>query len=84
MLQRFPVADQVVVDEIDMAAIAEIVEALQLRQNLVVGLGARHAAVELDDVAELAGERAAARELDADVEIMVEFEQIEARHRASW
>src|SRR6185437_10443515 len=41
----------------------------------------RHAAVELDDVAEFAGERTAARELHPDIEILVELEQIEARDR---
>ena len=65
-----------------MAAIAVIVERLQLGENLIVGLGARHAAIQLDDVAELAGERAAARILHADVEIVIELEQIVTRHRA--
>ena len=46
-----------------------------------LGLGARHAPVKLDDVAELAGERAAARELHADVEVIVEFQEIEAGDR---
>src|SRR6202042_1339056 len=45
------------------------------------GVGARHAAVELDDVAELAGERAAARKLHADMHVLIELEQIEARLR---
>ena len=75
------VADEVVVDEVDMAAIAEAIELVELGEHLGVGLGARHPPVELDDVAELAGERAAARELHADVEIVVEFQQIEARDR---
>ena len=73
------VADEVVVDEIDVAAIAGVIERLQLGEDLVLRLGARHAAVQLDDVAELAGERAAARELDADVEILFELEQIVTR-----
>ena len=74
------VADEIVVDEVDMAAIAEVVERLQLGEDLIGGLGARHAAVQLDDVAELAGERAAARKLHADVEIVLELEQVVARH----
>ena len=75
------VADEVVVDEVDVAAIAEAIERVELREHLRVGLGARHAPVELDDVAELAGERAAARELHADVQVVVEFQEIEARDR---
>jgi hypothetical protein len=46
-----------------------------------MGLGARRTAVELDDVAEFAGERTAARELNADIEILLELEQVEARDR---
>ena len=80
--QVLAVADEIVVDEIDMAAIAAVVERLQLGEDLVVGLGARHAAVQLDDVAELAGERAAARILHADVEILLELQQVVARQRA--
>ena len=80
-LHRLLVADQIVVDEIDMAAIAERVERIEFRQHLRRGLGARHPAVELDDVAEFAGERTAARELHADIEIAIELQQIEARDR---
>ena len=76
------IADEVVVDEVDMAAIAAVVERLQLGENLIVGLGARYAAVELDDVAELAGERAATRILYANEELMIELDQIVAGHRA--
>ena len=64
-----------------MAAIAELIERIELGQHLRMGLGARRAAVKLDDVAELAGERTAARELHADIEILLELEQIEARDR---
>ena len=64
-----------------MAAITELVERLELVQHLIVRLGARRPAVKLDDVAELAGERTAARELHADVEVVLELQQIEARHR---
>ncbi len=51
---RLLVADEVVVDEIDVAAIAGAVQGLKFGQHLLVGLGARLAAVKLDDVAELA------------------------------
>ena len=80
-LNGFLVADEIVVDEVDMAAIAQAVELVEFREHLGVGLGARYATVELDDVAELAGERAAARKLHADVEIVVEFQEIEAGDR---
>src|SRR5579875_4022766 len=81
LLERLLVADQVVVDEVDMTAEAQRVKALDLGEHLFGGFGTRFAAVELDDVAELAGERAAARILDADVEVVFELEQIEARWR---
>src|SRR5271166_2218007 len=65
-----------------MAAIAERVQGVQLGQDLIVRLGSWHAPVQLDDVAKLAIERATARELDADVEIILELQKIEARRRA--
>src|SRR3984893_17073820 len=80
-LDRFLVADEIVVDKIDMTAVAELIKGIELGQHLLGGLGARHPAVELDDVAELAGERAAARKLHADMQVLVELEQIEARLR---
>src|ERR1700716_1570725 len=49
-----------------MPAITVIVERLQLSENLIVGLGARHATIQLDNIAELAGEWAATRILHAD------------------
>src|SRR5262245_1552749 len=60
-----------------MPAIAHAMERGELSQHLRVGLGAGHAAVKLDDVAELAVERATARELNADVEIVAEVEEVE-------
>ena len=65
-----------------MPAIAELVEPVQLGQHLGVGLGARHAPVELDDVAEFAGEWTTARELHADIEVAIGFQQVEPRDRA--
>src|SRR5258706_10520983 len=65
-----------------MPAITVIVERLQFGENLIVSLGARHATIQLDDIAELAGERAAARILHADEEIVIELDQVVARHRA--
>ena len=62
-------------------AVAERVQRVEFAQNLLDGLGAWYAAVELDDVAELAVERAAAGKLHADMEVLVEFEQVPARHR---
>src|SRR4029077_21194358 len=78
----FLVADEIVVDEIDMPAITLIVQRLQFSENLIVGLGTRHATIKLDNVAELAGERAATRILHANEEIVIEIDQIVAGHRA--
>ena len=80
-LYRLLVADEIVVDEIDVPAVTELVERLQLFQHLLRRLGPWHPAVQLDDVAELAGERTAARILHADVHVVLELEQIEARLR---
>ncbi len=82
LLERALVADKVVVDEVDMAAIAEVVERLQLAQHLGIALRARHPAEQFDDVAELAVEGTSARELHADIEIVLELQQVEARYRA--
>src|SRR5215471_17000745 len=65
-----------------MPAITVIVERLQLSENLIVGLGARHATIQLDNIAKLAGERAATRILHANEKIVIEVDQIVARHRA--
>ena len=54
------VADEVVVDQEDRTAPTQVVEVLQLSNELIGGFGAGFAAVENDDVAELAVERAAA------------------------
>src|SRR2546430_12863919 len=54
---------------------------LEFSQHLRVGLGPRHTAIELYDVAELTRERAPARILHANVKVLVEFEQVEARQR---
>src|SRR4029079_15827975 len=77
------VSDEIVVDEIDMPAITVIVERLQFGENLIVALGARHASIQLDDVAELARERTAARILHANEKVVFELEQIVTRHRTS-
>src|SRR5438045_4654566 len=79
--QRLLVADKIVVDEVEMAAVTHLVERLELDEHLLDRLGPRHAPVELDDVAELAGERAAARILHTEIEIVLELEQVETWHR---
>jgi hypothetical protein len=50
-----------------MAAVTECVQGIEFGQNLSVCFGSWHAPVELDDVAELAIERATARKLDTDM-----------------
>ena len=76
------VADEVVVDQEHRAAPAERVEAVELGDHLLVRLGAWNAAEELGDVAELAVERTAARELQRHRAVGLEVEQLEARHRS--
>ena len=77
------VADQVVVDEIDVAAIAEFIEPIEFRQHLRRRLGARHASVQFDDVAEFASERTAARELHTDIHVVLRPQEVEAGNRAA-
>jgi hypothetical protein len=79
-LDGFLVADEVVVHEVDMVAVAEAIKLVELCEHLGIGLGARHPPVKLYDVAELAG-KWTARELYADMEIILEFQEIEARDR---
>ena len=64
-----------------MTAIAKTVELIELREHLGAGFSARHASVELDDVAELACEWTAARELHPNVKVVIELQEIEARYR---
>ena len=77
-LQRLAVADEVVVHEVHVAAVADGVQGVELAQHLLGGLGPRHPAVQLDDVAELAVEGASAGVLHPDVQVVVELEQVEA------
>src|SRR5207302_10890849 len=71
------VADEVVVDEIDPAAMPEPIQGIELGEHLSRGLDPGYPAVELDDVAELAGERTPPRELNADVDIVAALQQVE-------
>ncbi len=80
ILGEFLVADEIVVDDEDLLG-AEPVALLDLGHHLVHLLGARAPAVDDDDVAELALERTAARELDRHGVIAVDVQQVEARHR---
>src|SRR5207302_8604776 len=73
-----PVADEVVVDDEDRSAPTELVERVELAQHLRRALHPRVAAVELDDVAELALEGAAARGLHAHRRVPRPLEQIES------
>src|SRR5713226_3539717 len=76
------VTDEVVVHEIYVPSVAQTVEAIQFPEDLRRRLRAGLPAVELDEVAELAVERAAAGELDPDVEIPPQLQQVESRGRA--
>src|ERR1700681_2061563 len=65
-----------------MASVAERVEPIELGKHLRRSFGARQSSIQFDNIAELTGERTAARILHANVEIMFKLEQIEARDRA--
>src|SRR3989454_124996 len=76
------VGDEVVIDEIHVTSVAQRVETVQFAEDLLRGFRPGLPAVELDDVTELAVERAAAGELDPDVQVLPELQQVEARRRA--
>jgi hypothetical protein len=72
-----PVADKVVVDQEHRASPAKLVQAVELAEHLSVGLGTRGAAEEMGDVAELAVERAAPRELERHGTVGLKIDEIE-------
>jgi hypothetical protein len=73
------VADEVVVDKIDPAAMPKLIKPVEFGQHLFPGLDPRLAPVEFDDVAELAVEGAATRELHADMDVIGALQQVETR-----
>src|SRR6202030_2555010 len=81
-LECLLVPDQVVVDEVDMAAVTHPVQRVEFGEHLLVGLCPRDPPIKLDNVAEFAVERTAARELNADINVMLALEQVETRDRA--
>ena len=72
------VADEVVVDD-EQVVLAGGEAGFELGDDLGGGLDAGAAAEDDDDVAELAGERAAAGELDAAVDVFAHLHEVEAR-----
>src|SRR6185503_3851722 len=56
----FLVTDEIVVHDKDIVAPSDLPQRIPLSQHLCVALGARHATIDLNDVAELAIERATA------------------------
>jgi hypothetical protein len=78
---RLLVADQIVVDEVYVAPVAKFVEPIELGEHLLICFGPRDAAVEFDDVAELAGEWTSPRVLHANIEVLIELQKVEARNR---
>ena len=75
------VADEIVVHDENRAAPLARIELLELGHHLRGRLGARLAAIDLDDVAELAVERAAARILDGHGAVVLGIDQVEVRQR---
>jgi hypothetical protein len=74
-------ADEVVVDEKYWAAPAIRIELLELGNYQVRGLGARNPSLDLDDVAELALERAAARVLHGHGAVISRLNETEETRR---
>jgi hypothetical protein len=72
------VADEVVVNDEDVVR-AETMDLADLGHHLIHGLRPRPPPVHHDDVAELARERTAARELDRHAPVLMDLHQIEAR-----
>ncbi len=76
------IADEVVVDDEDGVAPAGLLELIEFGEHLGDGLGARLAAVDLDDVAELAVEGTAARVLHGHGAVAIHFDEAEVGQRA--
>ncbi len=74
LLHGLLVADEIIVDDVDVAAIADPVERIELGQDLFDRLDPRAPPVQLDDVAEFTGERAAAGKLHAVIQVLAAFE----------
>ena len=70
------VADEVIVHEEDALAPTQGVQAIQLGDDLGGGLGARPMPEQGGHIAEVAADRAAARELDAEGVVMFEIDQL--------
>ena len=75
------VPDEVVVDDEDKAAPAELEHSVELRNQLIRRLGSGPPAIDRDDVAELALKWTASRELHCHGDVLVHVEQIEAGNR---
>src|SRR5438105_1116439 len=81
MLDMAFVADEVIIHDKNHAAPTKLPERIQLRQHLFITLGARDAAIDFDDVAELALKGTAARELHRHRAIAFEVDEMEVRNR---
>src|SRR5262249_23511098 len=82
LLECLLVSDEVVVNKINVPAIARSIDGVEFRQHLLRRLGARNSTKQLDDVAELAVEGAAARELHRHEQVVCGIEQVETRNGA--
>src|SRR6266852_8382870 len=65
-----------------MSPMTHPVKRVEFRKHLCVRFCSRHAAVKFDNIAKFAIERTPARKLNADIDVMIALEQIEARNRA--
>ena len=67
------IADEVVVDHVQVALVAELAQQLQFGHHLLRFLEAGLAAVKFDDIAEFAVERTATRYLHADAHVFAKI-----------
>src|SRR4030081_3832123 len=88
--QEFPyilfISDEIVIDNENGAAPAKSQQRVKLAQNLLIALGAGYAAVDFNDVANLAVERAAARILNRHCTVAFHFREVEVSYlrRRQW
>ena len=80
---RLVVSNKIVVDNEDLFAPAELQKPVEFSDQLRWGLRPRAASIEGDDVAELAGERAASRKLHRHETVLLQCQQVETRYRGA-
>src|ERR1700686_1963042 len=75
------IANEVVVDDEYGAPPAQVVQSIHFGEHLLIALGSRDAAVDFNDIAELAAKRATARVLDRHRTVTFEIRQVKVSQR---